>query len=164
MDPIIFKMIDTNFFTRRPCVLCGGWTEKDQVLCECEGEHVCERCIIKASADKGYVDRALEERAASMERSAISFRSAIGRVKLPSHAEWLKRDDEYSDAWFNANIPGFSDGELASYHSSYYSCRYGEEHPLMPEWQKLIEAEASRRGIDLLALIAAQKSGDALPF
>ena len=50
-EKIIFELVETNVFTRWPCSICGGCTEKVPILCEVKtGEYkkndVC-RCIAR---------------------------------------------------------------------------------------------------------------------
>ena len=65
---IIIKFERTNIFTRWPCHVCGGYTDKDAVLCESNGANddsirVCPECL-----RAGNIDERLEQRAQMYER------------------------------------------------------------------------------------------------
>ena len=70
--PITINLVETNCFTRWPCTVCGGCTEKVAILAEGtqplsdDGEHrkirVCETCL-----EEDDVDSTLEQHAASLE-------------------------------------------------------------------------------------------------
>lgn len=91
MIPVSFQR--TNFFTRWPCHVCGGCTEKDSVLCEGEQRlpdgsmrvvRVCPSCLKDAQA----IDQTLERTAAVLEAEAAATRALIGRLKVPTFAAW----------------------------------------------------------------------------
>lgn len=51
-DKIVFRLVRTNFFTRWPCHVCGGQTEKDSILCEAASPfsdngtlRICPQCL-----------------------------------------------------------------------------------------------------------------------
>jgi len=89
---IKIEFVETNVFTRWPCGICDGWTEKDAILCEgldpTDGGtvRVCWQCL-----KSGNIDGRLEQMAQKMERIAASARDMIGRVKAPTYAAWLAR-------------------------------------------------------------------------
>ena len=79
-----FKLVQTNVFTRWPCHLCGGCTEKVSILCEAEnGFRICEQCL-----RAGDLDAKLIVHAEQLECNAAELRSYVGRLKVPSYAEW----------------------------------------------------------------------------
>jgi hypothetical protein len=91
---IEMKLTTTNFYTRWPCHVCGGTTEKVNVLCEghdarLAGEvrdnsvRVCEQCL-----RDGDIDGRLVRHAARLESKAAYLRTFIGRLKVPTYAEW----------------------------------------------------------------------------
>jgi hypothetical protein len=84
-DKIEVKLVRTNVFTRWPCTVCGGVTEKDEVLCESDNMavRVCPQCL-----KRGDIDGHLESTAAAFERDATYLRSLIGKLKVPTYAEW----------------------------------------------------------------------------
>jgi hypothetical protein len=84
-EMIEVKLERTNFFTRWPCTVCGGHTEKVEVLAESEGRgvRVCERCL-----QCGDIDGHLARHAAELEQEAARLRSLIGRLKVPTYQEW----------------------------------------------------------------------------
>ncbi len=94
--PIKIELVRTNFFTRWPCHVCGGCTEKVAVLAEGpEGLRVCESCL-----QAGDIDARLEAQAAALDAGARMTRSLIGRLQVPSFAEWSEAENaaEVEDA------------------------------------------------------------------
>jgi hypothetical protein len=104
-DKIKMKLVETNVLTRWPCDVCGGCTEKVSILCEsdnCLRPRVCEFCLKNADADGSYIDGTLRRWAERLEQQpkynkqqvkddkqqAAYVRSLIGRLELPSYAEW----------------------------------------------------------------------------
>ncbi len=102
-EPISVELVETNFFTRYPCTVCGGRTEKVGILAEGtqrlsdDGEYrtvrVCESCL-EGSNDLGIDDR-LDVHARALEGDAALIRSLIGRLKVPTFAEWCKAEREH---------------------------------------------------------------------
>ena len=100
-DAIEMKLTPTWVHTRWPCHVCGGRTERVGVLVEGRiklgGEdftlRVCEQCLEAAD-----IDGRLAEYAAWLSRQAIITRSLIGRLRVPTYAEWeaacSQKDDE----------------------------------------------------------------------
>ncbi len=98
MTMIEVKFVRTNFFTRWPCTICGGCTEKVNVLTEGQqplsddGEYrqirICERCLEKAD-----IDGSLELHARQLEAEAELLREMIGRLKAPTYEEWQAREE-----------------------------------------------------------------------
>ena len=90
-EPITVELIETNFFTRWPCTVCGGCTEKVAILAEARDEHgsirVCENCL-----EEGGIDERLEKRAGELEVQAELIRKLIGRLKVPAFTEWCKAE------------------------------------------------------------------------
>jgi hypothetical protein len=90
---IEIKLVPTNVYTRWPCHVCGGCTEKVGVLAESEdGTRVCERCL-KA----GNVDERLEAFAQALENEARLTRGLIGRLKVPTYQQWRDACDAEED-------------------------------------------------------------------
>lgn len=92
-EPIVVELVETNVFTRWPCHVCGDCTEKVAVLAEVkDGEYaglrVCETCI-----EAGDIDARLAAHADTIEARAASLRALIGRLQVPSFAEWQRRTD-----------------------------------------------------------------------
>src|SRR5258708_19603856 len=82
------KLVRTNFYTRWPCTVCGGCTEKVGVLAEGPSVRVCERCL-----QSGDIDGHLARNAAELEQEAARVRSLIGRLKVPTYDQWLHEVD-----------------------------------------------------------------------
>ena len=98
---IKIKLTKTNFFTRWPCTVCGGSTEKVGILAQSdpktEGEavvRVCETCL-----QRGGIDDKLEGRAQSLEAFAAYVRSLKGRLDVPSFSEWEAKEAEDNASW-----------------------------------------------------------------
>ncbi len=102
-EPISIEMVETNFFTRWPCTVCGGCTEKVAILAEGtqqfsdDGEvrtvRVCETCL--EGGDGLGIDARLELRARGLKGQAALTRSLIGRLNVPTFAEWCKAEREH---------------------------------------------------------------------
>ena len=102
-NEIEIKLRETNFFTRWPCTVCGGCTEKVAILAEGalqlsdDGEsrtvRVCETCL-EGSDGLGIDDR-LDLHARALEGEAALIRSMTGRLKVPTFAEWCKAEREH---------------------------------------------------------------------
>ncbi len=102
-EPISIELVETNFFTRYPCTVCGGCTEKVAILAEgtqrlsddgeCRTVRVCETCL-EGSDDLGIDDR-LDLHARALEADAALIRGMIGRLKVPTFAEWCKAEREH---------------------------------------------------------------------
>lgn len=89
------SLVETNFYTRRPCHVCGGATEKVGVLCEVtagdeKGFRVCERCI-----EARDFEEKLAARAAVLERDAAELRDLIGRLIVPTASEYYQQVVEH---------------------------------------------------------------------
>ena len=100
---IEIKLTETNFFTRYPCTVCGGCTEKVAILAEGtqqlsdDGEsrtvRVCESCL-EGAAGLG-IDACLDLHARALEGEAALIRSLIGRVKVPTFTQWCEAEREH---------------------------------------------------------------------
>jgi len=83
----------TNVFTRWPCDVCGGQTEKVEVLCEgkmASGAdiRVCEFCL-----EAGNINERLERHASLLEGDTRFVRGLIGRLLVPSYASWVAANE-----------------------------------------------------------------------
>jgi hypothetical protein len=78
---IKIELVKTRFFTRYPCDVCGGCTEKVSVLARGHDLLVCETCL-----EAGDIDERLKRHAAAL--MAAVTRGLIGRLQVPSWAEW----------------------------------------------------------------------------
>lgn len=97
-------------YFRQQCHACGGLTEKVSVLCEGEDENghtvrVCETCLAE-----GDIDARILAHVERMERIAANTRALIGRLKVPSYAEWLAACDAV-----NAEVRAERAAEFAKY-------------------------------------------------
>ena len=100
---IEIKLRDTNFFTRYPCTVCGGYTEKVGILAEGtqklsdDGDtrtvRVCETCL--EGGDGLGIDARLDLHARALEGEVGLVRGLIGRLKVPTFAEWCKAEREH---------------------------------------------------------------------
>ena len=94
-DTIKISLTRTNFLTRWHCHVCGGRTEKDEVLAEGRQDlpnneyrivRVCDQCL--RGADGLSIDKRLESYARWLEAEADFTRALIGRLEVPTFAEW----------------------------------------------------------------------------
>jgi hypothetical protein len=86
------KLVRSRFSVRPPCpcIVCGG-TEEAPVLAEVpiadagggETIRVCERCL-----EVGTIDEQLAAHAGRLEANAQAVRSLIGRLRVPTFAQW----------------------------------------------------------------------------
>ena len=93
------ELVETNFLTRWPCTVCGGCTEKVPILAESKtGERVCESCL-----RAGNIDERLEQYAlvldTALDTAAAATRSLIGRLSVPTFAEWQARCEQHDREW-----------------------------------------------------------------
>ncbi len=96
------ELVETNFLTRWPCTVCGGCTEKVPILAESKtGERVCESCL-----RAGNIDERLEQYAlvldTAVDTAAAATRSLIGRLSVPTYAEWQARCEQHDREWREA--------------------------------------------------------------
>jgi hypothetical protein len=113
-NKIEIKLVETNFFTRWSCTVCGGCTEKDPVLAESELEkgdgvqciRVCDLCL-KA----GDINDRLRARAANLRQRADYIESLIGRLIVPTYQEWQAACDR-ADEEFCRRVYGKSAAEV----------------------------------------------------
>ena len=103
---IEISLTPANFWTRWPCHVCGGRTEKDPVLAEGEQNlpsdglpgrkfrivRVCDQCL--KGADGVSLDQRLETFARQLEYEAEITRAMIGKLDVPSYAEWKAAQGE----------------------------------------------------------------------
>ena len=108
-EPISVELVETNFFTRYPCTVCGGCTEKVAILAEgtqrlsddqeSRTVRVCETCLEDCDDDHlppGFgIDYRLDLRARALEAEAALIRSLMGRLKVPTFAEWCKAERDH---------------------------------------------------------------------
>ena len=89
------ELVESNVLTRWPCTACGGCTEKVPILAESKtGERVCESCL-----EAGNIDERLEQHARTLDDAAVRVRSLIGRLSVPTYAEWQARYEQYEREW-----------------------------------------------------------------
>ena len=96
-EKIKMELVEARAFIRYPCNVCGGCTEKNNVLCECaegdfEGLRICENCL-----EAGNIDARLEAHAACLEASAAQVRQLLGRIVAPSYEAWLEAEKAAND-------------------------------------------------------------------
>ena len=109
---IKISLTETNFLTRWHCHVCGGRTEKDPVLAEGEQDlgpsddgkgrdyrtvRVCGQCL--KGADGVSLDQHLETFARQLEYEAELTRAMIGKLQVPSYAEWEAACREHDEAY-----------------------------------------------------------------
>jgi len=92
-----FEFVRTNYFTRFPCHICGGCTEKVGILCEVKdgpykGWRVCEQCL-----KSGDVEKRLQENIKRTIEELLELSELAGRLVVPTYEQWLEEchaDDE----------------------------------------------------------------------
>ncbi len=93
-EPIVMALVATNVFTRWDCDICGGCTEKVSPLCEGvapdgRGIRCCETCL---EAGQDQLDARLLRHIAGREKYGQRYveflKGIVGRVKVPTYAEW----------------------------------------------------------------------------
>lgn len=83
-NKIKMELVETTVFTRWPCTICGGVTEKVPILCEGPGGmRVCEECL-----KTGNLDERLRGNIARHEAHIVQLRDLIGRLVVPSYGDW----------------------------------------------------------------------------
>lgn len=102
-ETITIDLVEANFHTRWPCTVCGDHTEKVAILAE-GTEHffddtsmtirICETCL--GEQESFGIDACLDLRARRLEAEAERLRNLIGRLKVPTFAEWCKAEREAS--------------------------------------------------------------------
>ena len=115
-EPISIEISKGCCFSRWPCTVCGSQTEKTAVLASGENMKiiVCERCL--EGGDGIGIDDRLELHARSLENEAVYIRNLVGRLRVPTFAEWYKavyghapppttEDTEDTDLPFDTEIP-----------------------------------------------------------
>ena len=92
VQPIHAELVCASMCTRWACHVCGGHTEKESVLCEVPKSHethagfrVCEKCL-----EDGDLDAKLLHHATTLEAQAAALRDTVGRLRVPSFADWLR--------------------------------------------------------------------------
>lgn len=103
-NAIEVELVESNFLTRWPCTVCGGCTEKVPILAEGrqplsnDGEsrkiRVCENCL-----QFGEIDEKLDLHARQIEAEAVLLREMIGRLQVPTFAEWQARCEQHEREW-----------------------------------------------------------------
>ena len=102
------ELVNKNFSTRRTCTVCGGCTGKGSIVAEGRqdlssgdfnvGEYriirVCEYCL-----RAGEIDARLELGARQLECQAQLLREIIGRLQVPTFAEWQTRCEQHDREW-----------------------------------------------------------------
>jgi len=95
---IIMQLTRTNVFTRWPCHICGAETEKVAMLCEGDADgtllRCCEVCI---RGGQGQLDGRIRNNIASLEQHVEFLRSIVGRVSIPTYAEWQVAEERAFD-------------------------------------------------------------------
>jgi hypothetical protein len=93
--PITMALTDNGgVYTRWPCSFCGGCTEKVPILCEAPGLRACECCLM---AGQDALAAAMGKNAEEHEAEAARLRSLIGRVKIPTYAEWEEAERKHHE-------------------------------------------------------------------
>jgi hypothetical protein len=111
MTTIQMQFVSTTTFTRWPCDICGGTTEKVSPLCEGvtpdgRGVRCCEFCL-EAGQDK--IDAILLRHIEMYEPRLTFLESLVGRLVVPTYAAWeaaVKAENHASElAWDEGRNP-----------------------------------------------------------
>jgi hypothetical protein len=81
---IKIELVRSHSLARHPCNVCGS-SERHSVWARGHGLLVCRCCLEAGAVD---IDERLERFAASLEATAAATRALIGRLVVPSYAEW----------------------------------------------------------------------------
>ena len=92
--PIFVELIENCDMTRHRCSVCLGWTKKwsyalARAQCEEGNVLVCETCLESAAIDEN-----LARSAELLVNHGLSQLRLIGRLKVPSFADWKRRCEE----------------------------------------------------------------------
>jgi hypothetical protein len=117
-ETVELKLVKSGFITRWPCHVCGGCTEKVDVLCEGVDEsgneiRICETCL----EAREQIDVKLEKHAEYLNGQAAWLRSLIGRINAPSRAEWEAAMEAYNvaaEAYYAAVEAGHREPEFGN--------------------------------------------------
>jgi len=99
-DTIVTELVETTVIRRWQYDVCGGHTEKDNILCEGRDPRDGERPKPGGGTARKF------------ERWAAKARDMIGRIKTPTYAEWLERSHLGGVAWvlrFDKNLDEMRD-------------------------------------------------------
>jgi hypothetical protein len=98
-DKIKFELTPASYFTRRPCHVCGGRTEKVSILCEAKlpcsdgvevTMRVCETCLM---AGQDRIDKRLNSHIKELEGHARDLGGLVGRLVIPTFDEWQRAEE-----------------------------------------------------------------------
>ena len=98
-EKIIFELVETNVFTRWPCTICGGCTEKVPILCDVKsGEYkdmlICEQCL-----KCGHPDDHIRAQIEGLERYIETLRPLLGRIVAPTYEQWEAAMEAHERRW-----------------------------------------------------------------
>jgi hypothetical protein len=137
--PIKVELVWTNVYTRWPCTICGGHTEKVAVLAEGPGGiRVCEQCL----KCRNFGEH-LEKHARWHEEEAKrlrDLRDVLNRLEAPTYQEWVEEGDRH-DAW----RAGCSVEEVRA-HREKEERKFAERHAL---WNNMTEEERRKENESL---------------
>ena len=119
---VYIKLVDTSFYTRYPCTVCGGYTEKVSVLAEgrdADGDtvRVCEQCL---EGGKEKIDFHLLNHATDLRRYADYVQSLVGNLDVPTFKEWRMAMMQHEAEWLNGLSPQEREGECCDRHVGYF--------------------------------------------
>ena len=110
-DMIKVSLTSNNFLTMWLCHVCGDRAERDAVLAAGERDlgpsddgkgrefrtvRVCDQCL--KGAEGLSIDQRLENFARFLDAEAKLTRAMIGRLQVPSYAEWKAACHEHDEA------------------------------------------------------------------
>jgi len=143
-DVIEFKLKTTNFLSRHLCAVCGGVTEKSNVVAVSEDDaRICECCM---AADD--LDTRLEQHAAELDRRAAEVRARIGRVKAPSIRDFKALETRLDVATYAGYCMGSAHGDFSVEAESEYE-RVLTDDIVFADWRhRMLVEHAQELSVD----------------
>jgi hypothetical protein len=120
---IVVELTNSKAFIRWPCSVCGGGTERVSALAEVlsgeyEGFRVCETCLKAGDIDMRLARRAahleqwIKEEVEEVKEEVKALRALIGRLRVPSYAEWRAYEERLGITMYAAHRMGGTDGDI----------------------------------------------------
>jgi hypothetical protein len=112
-----FEFVEVQYFTRHGCHVCGGCTDKVNILCEVKtgqdkGMRICEQCL---QAGKEQVDARLQAHAKELEKGAVHMRSMarymrtlVGCLEIPTYEALEKAQKKHSEEYMKKYHPEYA--------------------------------------------------------
>lgn len=100
MNKLKFKAKYTNVYLDFPCIICGGSTNSEEVICTTKDhDHMCLRCM---EASPEARDTMLRQYVSGLRNHAAMMESFIGNIEVENDLDgpyasdkWLADDESY---------------------------------------------------------------------